>query len=287
MDNFEQHNEITTSFSGNNIKNNEYYHFIEVDCNDKHKQLELTKEYNMYVDDKTNYRIKLEDGSGVSQSTPFSVTDILNNQTNYTYDRNEAWKCPERERRSYEYEQFYYQSQPYCPTEYFGQMYSNLPVHTNIESYWNQEMYHDHKIDEYYNYNPYCHNFYHQNYEQYTDAPPYHTVTEVPLKADQNDREMIHISVTPPTTDASGALDKTGYPEYVHNDSLEHVDSSSINAKAVHPHHTHDDNSSRINAKTIYPQYVDANSVKHTESIEYVVSSEKSTPLYRKISKFT
>ncbi|XP_061723366.1 homeobox protein Nkx-2.3-like [Cydia pomonella] len=148
MEVFEQHNEISTSFNNNNIKHNyneckEFYNSY-IDIEDKKDFLEKT------------YRPKLEDTAHLN--TPFSVKDILNiNQTNiYNYERTETWK---NERR-YEY---MYQPQT-CP-EYFGQMYPNIPMHTNIEPYWS-EPYHDPKMEEYYSYNPYCHNVC-QSFDQY------------------------------------------------------------------------------------------------------------------------
>ncbi|KAM3960683.1 LOW QUALITY PROTEIN: uncharacterized protein ACR2FA_005275 [Aphomia sociella] len=203
MDNFEQHNEVSTSYNNNRLKHdyndckNGFYDYAHVNYIDKQKD-EVTN--NSYLEQKNNYRMKLEESSQLNQQNlnPFSVKDILNiNQpTNYTYERNDPWKS-DRERRNYEYDIFH-QNQTYCPPDYFNQVYPNVPVHTNVEHYWNQDVYHDTKIDDYYNYNPYCHNLYHQNYEQYPELgiPSHHPVTEVPTKM-EIDREATAVPVTP------------------------------------------------------------------------------------------
>ncbi|XP_072932802.1 uncharacterized protein [Epargyreus clarus] len=176
MDSYEQHNEVSTSYNNNSLKHNfneckDFFNYME--GNDKQKQLAVGKDY-MFLEKS----VKIEDQQMNSLSTPFSVKDILNiNQSSNFYERHEVWK-PDRERRPHEYEQIYHQSQTYCP-EYFTQVYPNIPVHTNMESYWNPEAYHDHKVDEYYNYNPYCHNIYHQNHEQYPELVPGHHQMEV------------------------------------------------------------------------------------------------------------
>lgn len=188
MENYEQHNEVSTSYNNNNLKHNynecknDFYQFVDITYLEKEKQLENKD----YIYDQKNFRVKLEDGQiNQSLTTPFSVKDILNNnQPNYSYDRNEAWKYNERDRRGYEYDQVY-QGQGYCPPEYLAQVYPHVPVPANIEPYWNQDVYHDHKIDEYYSYNPYCHNLYHQNYDQYSEVVPGpHVPTEASLKVE-------------------------------------------------------------------------------------------------------
>ncbi|XP_059047830.1 homeobox protein MOX-2-like [Achroia grisella] len=202
MDNFEQHNEVSTSYNNNNLKHdyneckNGYYDYTN-EFYDKHK----SDVSNACYDQKTNYRIKLEESSALNQqnlNTPFSVKDILNiNQPpNYTYERNESWKS-DRERKNYEYDPVYHQNQTYCPPDYFNQMYPNVPVHTNMEHYWNQEMYHDPKIDDYYGYNPYCHNLYHQNYEVPELVVPTHHSLPEPAPKLEMEREAVSMPVTP------------------------------------------------------------------------------------------
>ncbi|KAF9798171.1 hypothetical protein SFRURICE_019681 [Spodoptera frugiperda] len=193
MENYEQHNEVSTSYNNNNLKHNynncknDFYQFVDVG---------QEKESKDFVYDPKSFRVKLEDGSNPNLTTPFSVKDILNiNQPNYSYDRNEAWKYNERERRGYEYEQVY-QSQGFCPPEYLSQVYPNVPVPSNIEPYWNQEMHHDYKIDEYYGYNPYCHNLYHQGYEQYNEVVPPHVLMDTAVKVDGDERESLSTSST-------------------------------------------------------------------------------------------
>ncbi|XP_041985335.1 homeobox protein HMX3-A-like [Aricia agestis] len=143
--NFEQHNEVSTSFPK-----------MEYDCKTEYYKFEEKEVKPVFFDQKSGLKIE----ETMNPNTSFYVKDILNiNQTPY-YDRNDIWRA-DRERRN-EYE---YQNQ-YCP-EYFTP-YPNIPVH-NVESYWNPEIYHETKIDDYYNYNQYCHNImYHQNPE-YTD----------------------------------------------------------------------------------------------------------------------
>ncbi|KOB64566.1 Uncharacterized protein OBRU01_24045 [Operophtera brumata] len=113
METYEQHNEVSTSFNNNNLK-----HY---NCKDFYPELDKQKD---------QYRFKMEE----NQSTPFSVKDILNNPT---YERTDLWKYNDRDKISYEYDPMYHQSQ-YCP-EYIGQIYSNMPVHNNID-YWTQEI---------------------------------------------------------------------------------------------------------------------------------------------------
>ncbi|VVC87884.1 unnamed protein product [Leptidea sinapis] len=112
--NFEQHNEISTSYNDNKYEKNDYYYVKE----------ENFDKYRQRADDQIN--------------TPFSVKDILN--INQTYcDRTDVWKqerCQEQERL--------YQQSAYCP-DYFNQMY---PYVEN----WN-EAYHENKMDDYYSYN--------------------------------------------------------------------------------------------------------------------------------------
>ncbi|XP_075986717.1 uncharacterized protein LOC142983623 [Anticarsia gemmatalis] len=199
MDSYEQHNEVSTSYNNNNMKHNyndcknEFYQYVDTNYNNIDKE----KEKDFY--DQRNFKVKIEEPNQ-NLSTPFSVKDILNiNQPNFAYDRNETWKYNERDRRSYEYEPLY-QSQGYCPPEYFSQMYPNVPV-ANIDPYWNQEMYHDHKIEEYYSYNPYCHNLYHQNYDQYNEVAAPHISTDPQLKVDHMDhvdREVLPVQTTLP-----------------------------------------------------------------------------------------
>ncbi|KAJ2941469.1 hypothetical protein O0L34_g14515 [Tuta absoluta] len=160
MEGYEQHNEVTTSYNNNNLKHN-------------------FNDYCEYVDDKKDsfcnvYSDKPFRKDDTQQNaTPFSVKDILNIQPpNYSYD---VWKASDRERKGYEIE--YNQTQPYCPDYY--NPYNTLPVHNNFE-YWTPDLYHEHsKIEDYYNYNynPYCHNLHHQNYDyisepQLTDVSP-------------------------------------------------------------------------------------------------------------------
>lgn len=213
MDAYEQHNEVSTSYNNNNLKHNynecknvdNYYQYVDVSYLDKEKQLE--KDFF----DQRNFKVKIEDTTQ-NLSTPFSVKDILNiNQTNYTYDRNEAWKYNERERRSYDYEPVY-QGQGYCPPEYFSQVYPNVPV-PNIDPYWNQDVYHDHKLEEYYSYNPYCHNLYHQNCEQYSEAAMPHVAAETPLKLDHVDRDPLPAPTSLPEQHRIGS-EKTVCSQY-------------------------------------------------------------------------
>lgn len=173
MENYEQHNEVTTSF--NNLK-----HY----------------ECKFYPDDKKDtYRFKMDE----TQSTPFSVKDILNNPS-CNYERSDIWKYNERDKRAYDYEPMYHQPQSYCP-EYFGQVYPNIP-HNNID-YWTQEVYHDHKIEDYYNYNPYCHSLYNQNYE-------YADMTASGLEAVKE--KTVNVDTTSPAV--------VGVPDFVSPDLL-------------------------------------------------------------------
>lgn len=188
MENYEQHNEVSTSYNNNNLRHNfndykDVYSFVDVDCVDKQKE----KDY---------YRAKHEEGQH-NNGTPFLVKDILNiNQTpNYSYDRNDLWKTNERDRRSYEIEIYTHQNQSYCP-EYFSQPYSNVPVHTNIEPYWGPDAYNDYKFEEYYNYNPYCHNLHHQNYDQYMDMPVANQCLEVSSKDDVTEIDVVHTNTS-------------------------------------------------------------------------------------------
>lgn len=162
MENYEQHNEVSTSYNNNNLKHN-------YNCKDFYQDLEKQKD---------NYRFKMDE----NQTTPFSVKDILNNPT-YHYEKTDLWKY-ERDKTTYENDPTYHQSQ-YCP-EYFGQVYPNIPVQNNFD-YWTQEMYHDHKMEEYYSYNPYCHNLYHQNYE-YAEVPAFHGLE---AKVEGMEKEMV------------------------------------------------------------------------------------------------
>lgn len=187
MDNYEQNNEVSTSYNNNNLKHNynckSFYEYIDSDL-DKHKFME--KNFRKLEEEQLNQQQH-------SLNTPFSVKDILNiNQTNY-YERNDIWKAQEKDRRGHEYNmpELYHQNQNYCPPEYFNQMYPNIPVHSNVDPYWCQEAYHDPKIEEYYNYNPYCHNLYHQNYEPYQEVVPHHIEIEVPPKEDHVVREEV------------------------------------------------------------------------------------------------
>ncbi|XP_073963273.1 uncharacterized protein isoform X2 [Choristoneura fumiferana] len=156
---YEQHNEITTSYNNNTVKHNyndckDFDNYIAVDCLDKHKD---------FLEHK-NFRAKLDETTHLN--TPFSVKDILNiNQTTaYNYDRTDTWKMNERDRR------YDYMYQPSCSTDYFNQVYPNIPMQSSIEPYWTQEMYHEPIMEEFYSYNPYCHNLY-QNFDQCTVTP--------------------------------------------------------------------------------------------------------------------
>ncbi|RVE48262.1 hypothetical protein evm_007119 [Chilo suppressalis] len=165
---YEHNNEDVPIYNNNNLKlnyncKNEFYdHCVNNECFDKHKQ----KDYN---NANKNFAVKVEEDHSImgqnNLNTPFSVKDILNiNQPNY-YERNDLWKPSDRERRhEYPHEQVYHQAQ-YCTPDYFNQVYTNIPYHANVDSYWPQEMCHDPKIEEYYNYNNYCHNLYHQSYD--------------------------------------------------------------------------------------------------------------------------
>ncbi|CAH2235768.1 homeobox protein Nkx-2.3-like [Pararge aegeria] len=163
---YEQHNEVSTSYNNVSLKHNNY---SECKNDYDYDVRKYDKEYSV------NYRMKLDEQINQGNlSTPFSVKDILNiNQTSY-YERSE-WK-PDRDRRNPEYETLYHQSQ-YCP-EYFSQVYPNIPVPN--DPYWTPEIYHEAKIEDYYNYNPYC-NLYHQNHE-YPDLTGHHNMVEVPGK---------------------------------------------------------------------------------------------------------
>ncbi|CAK1541037.1 unnamed protein product [Leptosia nina] len=135
--NYEQHNEVSTSYNNNSVK-------LSYECKN---------EYYYPNNEKKDYASNKMEEAQNCLTTPFSVKDILNiNQTPY-YERTDAWK--ERDVRSQEY-QFYHQGS-YC-SEYFNQMY----VHPNVE-YWSAE----HENKEYYNYNSYCPNLYH--HEQYPE----------------------------------------------------------------------------------------------------------------------
>ncbi|KAG6449078.1 hypothetical protein O3G_MSEX005872 [Manduca sexta] len=220
MDSYAQNNEVSTSFNNNNIKHNfnDYFNMVDVD------KVEANKDYSAFVEEKA-YRIKLEESAGNQNfNTPFSVKDILNNQPNYNYERNDLWKCNERERRSHDYEQIYHQSQGYYPPEYFGQVYPNIPVHTNIEAYWNQEVHHDQKFDEYYNYNPYCHNLYHQNYDHFVDVTPSHPIMDVPK---MENREMSHLP-TPPISEPARDNERSNCSSFI---TVESVDKSSLSSR--------------------------------------------------------
>ncbi|XP_049880765.1 homeobox protein Hox-A1-like [Pectinophora gossypiella] len=181
MESYEQHNEVSTSYNNNNLKHNynDYKEFCDYVDDDK-------KDFgNLYAE--KNFRKEESQHIG----TPFSVKDILNiNQPNYSYD---IWKPNERERRL-DCEVYPHQTQNYCP-EYFSQSYPNIPVHSNVD-YWTPEMYHEHKIEEYYNYNPYCHNLYHQNYEHYATEVIHHPV-EVSVPKETMDVDVVHTSATP------------------------------------------------------------------------------------------
>ncbi|XP_063834530.1 homeobox protein Hox-A4-like [Ostrinia nubilalis] len=184
MDNYEQNNEVSTSYNNNNLKHNfnckSFYEYAEVDCLDK-----------KFVDQK-NYR-KIEEDVLQQQhlGTPFLVKDILNiNQPPNYY---EHWRNNDRERRAYEYSpESYHQPQNYCSPEYFNQMYPNIPVHSNVDPYWCQEAYPEVKVEDYYAYNPYCHNLHQQSYEHHQEPVPHHIEIEIPPK-DQVIREPVQI----------------------------------------------------------------------------------------------
>lgn len=189
MENYEQNNEVSTSYNNNNLKHNynckNFYDYVEADCLDKNK----------FVDQK-NYR-KIEEDPLQQQhlGTPFLVKDILNiNQPPNYYERNDIWKNNDRERRAYEYTpELYHQPQSYCSQEYFNQMYPNIPVHSNMDPYWCQEAYPEVKVEDYYSYNPYCHNLHHQSYEHYQEPVPHHIGIEVPPKEDLAVREPVQL----------------------------------------------------------------------------------------------
>lgn len=187
MDNFEQNNEVSTSYNNNNLKHNfnckNFYEYVEVDCLDK-----------KYADQKNFRKIEEDQLQQQHLGTPFLVKDILNiNQPPNYYERNDIWKN-ERDRKTYEYTpDLYHQPQSYCSQEYFNQMYSNIPVHSNVDPYWCQEAYHDVKVEDYYSYNPYCHNLHHQSYEHYQEPVPHHLDIEVPPKEDLAAREPVQL----------------------------------------------------------------------------------------------
>ncbi|KPJ19155.1 Homeobox protein Nkx-2.6 [Papilio machaon] len=166
-------------YNNNNLKNNynemknDFYNYQDTNSKSQHK-------------DETNYRLKMDDNSNLT--TPFSVKDILNINQN-DYERNDMWKN-DRDRRVNDFEPVYHQNQ-YCP-DYVSQLYHNIPVHSNME-YWNPEVY-DHKVDEYYNYNQYYHNFYQTN--EYQDVPTISQTGESSIKLDSVEREPP--SVMPP-----------------------------------------------------------------------------------------
>lgn len=179
MDSYEQHNEVTTSYNNNSLKHN----FNE--CKNDYYDYDLKKQMEKDFYDQKNYRMKLDESQNQSFSTPFSVKDILNiNQTPY-YERNDVWKP--NDRRNAEYETLYHQSQ-YCP-EYFSQVYPNISMH-NTDPYWNPEMYHEVKMEGYYNYNPYPHNIYHQNHE-YPEIQTHHNGMDVSAKMESTERELL------------------------------------------------------------------------------------------------
>ncbi|XP_028031871.1 homeobox protein Nkx-2.3-like [Bombyx mandarina] len=202
MENYGQQTEVASAlFNNNHIKQNynngcknDYCYLVD-DCA-KHKGV---MEYNSIVDDKSNYPLKQETEGTQNFHTPFSVKDILNS-TNYSYERTDLWKCHERDRRL-DHEQAFHQN-TYSAQEYYNPMYPNMPVHSNVE-YWNQDA-HDHKFDEYYNYNPYCHNWYHQNYEYDTGT---YGLVEAPTKAEERES---HIA-TPPPSEPKTSADKSHY----------------------------------------------------------------------------
>ncbi|XP_038219591.1 homeobox protein DTH-1-like [Zerene cesonia] len=152
--NYEQHNEVSTSYNNNNLKHNfnecknDFFYSVCDKREDKYFARPKTEETHM----------------NSCLSTPFSVKDILNiNQTSY-YEQDDVWKR-DREQRSQDYERLYHQSS-YC-TEYFNQVY---PAHANVD-YWSPE-YHENK-DDYYNYN-YCQNVYtnQEQYQMHAQMPP-------------------------------------------------------------------------------------------------------------------
>lgn len=179
MDSYEQHNEVTTSYNNNSLKHN----FNE--CKNDYYDYDVKKQMEKDFYDQKNYRMKLDESQNQSLSTPFSVKDILNiNQTPY-YERYDVWKP--NDRRNAEYETLYHQNQ-YCP-EYFSQVYPNISMH-NTDPYWNPEMYHEVKMEGYYNYNPYSHNIYHQNHE-YPEIQTHHNGMDVSGKMESTERELL------------------------------------------------------------------------------------------------
>ncbi|CAG9794769.1 unnamed protein product [Diatraea saccharalis] len=187
---YEYNGEVTV-YNNNSQKlnyncKNEFYNHINNECFDKIRQKDYVSK---------NYGMKMEEQMGQNLNTPFSVKDILNinQQPNY-YERNDAWKPSDRDRRlEYPHDQIYHQTQ-YCSPDYFNQVYPNIPVHANVDPYWSQDMYHDPKIEEYYSYNQYCHNLYHPNYD-YTEA-----VTAHQIESHQKEpvlRDPIHVPSNP------------------------------------------------------------------------------------------
>ncbi|XP_013165429.1 PREDICTED: homeobox protein 4-like [Papilio xuthus] len=165
MESYEQ-----IAYNNNNLKHNynelknDFYNYQETNSKSQHKE-------------ETNYRLKIDDNTNLT--TPFSVKDILNINQNY-YERNDMWK---NERRINDIEPVYHQNQ-YCP-DYVSQVYHNIPVHSNME-YWNPE--YDHKVDEFYNYNQYYHNFYQT-----------HEYQEVPVQTGESSMKLDSVERDPPS----------------------------------------------------------------------------------------
>ncbi|KAL4708541.1 hypothetical protein ACJJTC_014149 [Scirpophaga incertulas] len=181
------------TYNNNNMKHNfnscknDYYE-IDVGC--------YEKKQNIYPE-KSLRIVKIEEEQIGQNNTPFSVKDILNTNQSTYYDRSELWKTNDREKMfDYSHDQIY-QTQAYCPPEYFNTIYPNVPVHPNVENYWTPEIYHEQKLDDYYNCNPYCHNLYHQSYDGYPEViMPHHVEVESPLK-DYIVKETTHTQSNP------------------------------------------------------------------------------------------
>lgn len=185
MEAFEQHHEITSSYCSE-IKTYDYEikkELLYSSYSDTYsspetlKSSEEAKEYDVFAEGK-GYRPNIEDPTSPVNnqhfSTPFSVKDILNHNqlANCQFDRMDPWRTTDG-KRIYEYESQAMYHQAPTHTEYYSQMYPNsLPVHPNIsEQYWPQDMYYDPKLDYYPASYNYCHNLYHQSYEQYPSIP--------------------------------------------------------------------------------------------------------------------
>lgn len=184
METYEQNNEITSSsFDEIRHSNNyiyepktEYYHLSDTEFADKRKESDfLTKEFEMF--EQKSWKLKPEDVANTNHfTTPFSVKDILNNNQSC-----ESWRSIE-DRRRYEYD---YQNPLVQQTQAYPDFYGHYNhFHTNMDQYWGPEICHETKIDNYYNYAPYCNVYHYQNYEAYP-TPANHPVSiEAPERID-------------------------------------------------------------------------------------------------------